>query len=230
VAVRPRLKICGNTNLEDVALVGDCGADYCGILLNVNYSERSLSFEQAYKMALASKIPAVILLCNPEMELAEKVAEEIRPHAIQLLCRESPAFVKDLKCRVHCQVWKTIHLPVVSGQPMPQDYIRSGADALMVDSVDSSEGFLRMGGTGKVVDWKAAADIVRAVSVPFFLAGGINPQNIEKAILEVRPFGIDLCSGVELSKGKKDPEKVRALVKNFRGAIEALEKGPPVNN
>ena len=72
---RPCLKICGNTNIEDVELVGDSGADYCGILVNVSFSERSLSLEQAREIASASKIPNVILMCNPEIEtVAEVVA------------------------------------------------------------------------------------------------------------------------------------------------------------
>jgi phosphoribosylanthranilate isomerase len=225
VVVRPCLKICGNTSFEDVDLVGDSGADYCGILVNVSFSERSLSFEQAYEVASASKIPTVILLCDPEMKLAEKVAAEIRPHALQLLCQESPEFLKDLKSRVRCQIWKTIHLPIASGQVSPEEYVQSGADALLVDSVDSTEGLLRMGGTGKVADWKVAAAIVEAVSVPVFLAGGLNPENVEKAVLEVRPFGIDLCTGVEASKGKKDPEKLRTLVENFNAAISKMGRG-----
>lgn len=223
--VRSYLKICGNTNIEDVELIGDSGADYCGILVNVGFSERSLSLEQAHEVAFASKISNVILLCDPETKAVEKVAAEIQPFAVQLLGQESPEFVKYLKSRVGCQMWKTIHLPIVSGQASPEEYVQSGADALLVDSVDSSEGFLRLGGTGKVADWKAAAAIVEAVSIPVFLAGGIDPENVEQAVLEVRPFGIDLCSGVEASKGKKDPEKVRALIKNFRAALQKMERG-----
>ena len=67
-------------------------------------------------------------------------------------------------------------------------------------------------------------DIIRskAVSIPVFLAGGINPENVEKAITEVRPYGVDLCSGVEASKGKKDPDKLRNLIENIRSATENL--------
>lgn len=225
MGVRPCLKICGNTNIEDVELVGNSGADYCGILVDVGFSERSLSLEQACKVASASKIPNVILMCNPEIETVAEVVAKIQPYAVQLLGQESLEFVKNLKSRVRCQIWKTIHLPIVSGQASPEEYVQSGADALLVDSVDASEGFLRLGGTGKIADWKAAAAIVEAVSIPVFLAGGINPENVEKAILEVHPFGIDLCSGVEVSKGKKDPEKLRALVKNFHAAIQKMGRG-----
>jgi phosphoribosylanthranilate isomerase len=211
-----RLKICGNTNIEDVRLVGDSGADYCGILVNVGFSERTLTLPQASELAKESKIPTVILLCDPELELVKEVAAVINPLAIQLLGHESPEMVKKMKSEVRCQIWKTVHLPVIPEEASPDDYTRAGIDALLIDSVDTSEGFARLGGTGKLADWKAAAAIVKTASVPVFLAGGINPENVRRAITEVRAFGIDLCSGVESSRGKKDPEKVRNLVNNLK--------------
>jgi phosphoribosylanthranilate isomerase len=220
--VQPCLKICGNTNIEDVRLVGASGADYCGILVNVAFSERSLSLQQAFELTSESKIRTVILVCDPRIEEAKEIAAKIKPFALQLLGHESPGLVRELKSGLQCRIWKTIHLPLVSGQASPEKYVKAGADALLVDSVDTGEGFQRLGGTGKVADWKAAAAIIKAVSIPVFLAGGINPGNVEKAITEVRPYGIDLCSGVEGSRGKKDPEKLRLLVKNFRSAKEKL--------
>lgn len=214
------LKICGNTNLEDVRLVAASGADYCGILVNVNFSERSLPLQQAYELARESKILNVILLCDPDVKAVQDVVTKIRPFAIQLLCHESPEFIKKLKSEFPCQIWKTIHLPIIPGQVSPEEYARAGADALLVDSVDTSEGFQRLGGTGKKGDWKATAAIVNAVSIPVFLAGGINSENIKKAITEVQPHGIDLCSGVEAAKGKKDPEKLRNFIKHFKSAIQ----------
>lgn len=213
-----RLKICGNTNSEDVRLVGDSGADYCGILVSVGFSERTLTLSQASELAQGSKIPTVILLCDPEFVLVKEVAAKINPFAIQLLGHESPEMVKKMKSEVRCQIWKTIHLPLIPAEASPDDYIHAGIDALLIDSFDTSEGFTRLGGTGKLADWKAAAAIVKTASVPVFLAGGINPENIQKAVTEVRPFGIDLCSGVESSRGKKDPEKLRNLVSNLKSA------------
>ena len=213
------LKICGNTNSEDVRLVGDSGADYCGILVNVGFSERTLTLLQASELAKESKIPTVILLCDPELELVKEVAARINPFAMQLLGHESPDMIKKMKSEIQCRIWKTVHLPIIPEEASPDDYIRAGIDALLIDSFDTSEGFARLGGTGKLADWKAAAAIVKAASVPVFLAGGINPENIQKAVTEVKPFGIDLCSGVESSRGKKDPEKLRNLVNNLKSAV-----------
>jgi phosphoribosylanthranilate isomerase len=225
VIYQPQLKICGVTNCEDAQLVSASGANYCGILVEVSFSERSLSLRVAREVALASKIPVVILLCDPKAEEVETVVQAIKPYAIQLLCREPPDLVKKLKNRVHCLIWKTIHLPLTLGQASPEDYVEAGVDALLVDSSDTSEGFLRLGGTGKVADWKAAANIVTKIPIPVFLAGGISPENIASALQEVHPFGVDLCSGVEAFKGKKDPQKIRTLIDNFNAATKRLEKG-----
>jgi phosphoribosylanthranilate isomerase len=222
VTGRTQLKICGVTNTDDACLVSASGADYCGILIDVGFSERTLTLETGKHVAQAASIPVVILLCDPDINLARSVALEIRPHALQLLGRETPSFVKELKSRCSCQVWKTIHLAGISGQASPGEYVEAGADVLLVDSADASDGKLRFGGTGKVGDWKAAADLIKRVSIPVFLAGGIGPDNVEAALLEVRPFGIDLCSGVESSRGKKDPEKVKALLHNFNAALEKM--------
>ena len=179
------------------------------------------------RVAAASSIPVVILLCDPTLEAAEETIRTIEPHAVQLLWHETPEFIRELKSRLPVRVWKTVHLPAEPGQAAPEDYAEAGAEALLVDSADSSEGFLRLGGTGKVGDWDAAAATMRRASIPVFLAGGIDPENVERALIETRPAGIDLCSGVEAEKGKKDPEKVRALVDRFKAAVAKIERGEP---
>ena len=212
---RPHVKICGNTNDSDAALVG-ANADYCGILVEVGFSERSLTLDQACNVADASGTKNIILLCNPSQELGKQVADRIKPYAIQLLCQESPEFLHKLKSTVSCQVWKTVHLPEIEGQAPYAEYVDAGADALLVDAADDSEGFLRMGGTGRTTDWSLARDVVEKVDTPVYLAGGISPSNVIDAVRSVRPYGIDLCSGVEAEKGTKDPAKVAALFDSLR--------------
>jgi phosphoribosylanthranilate isomerase len=213
---RPKLKICGVTNRYDTRLVSASGADYLGILVDIEFSERSLTLPQAREVALASEIPVVILLCNPDVGMVLEVSQKIEPHAIQLLCHEAPELIEAIKQRTNCQIWKTLHLPASDYRTTMWEYIGAGVDALLVDRSDDTEGFLRLGGTGRLTDWQAAAAIVREASVPVFLAGGINPDNVQQAVMAVRPHGIDLCSGVEAVKGHKDPEKIRSLVENLR--------------
>ncbi|MCP5119064.1 MAG: phosphoribosylanthranilate isomerase [bacterium] len=225
MAYRPRLKICGVTNAEDARLVAGSGADYCGVLVNVGFSERSLSLDTAKEVASESAAPVVILLCDPPAEVVAAVAREIAPHAVQLLGREPPELIQEVKSGLACQVWKTLHLPAAADQVTAEEYVGAGADAFLLDSTDASEGFLRLGGTGKLVDWEQAAAVVREIPKPVFLAGGIHAGNIEAAVVRVRPFGVDLCTGAEASKGKKDPEKVRRLVEAFRAAVTRIEEG-----
>ena len=214
------LKLCGTTCAEDARL--GRGADFCGILVDVAWSERSLSMGEAAEVAKASGVRNVILLCNPNAAFAMKVARVLRPHALQLLCHEPPELVAELKQALPCEIWKTVHLPVVDGQATPEEYLSAGADALLVDTVDKSEGFERLGGTGKVGDWEAVAALQQEIDVPIFLAGGIDPDNVADAVRMVQPFGIDLCSGVEMQRGKRDPEKVKKLLRKFRKASAEL--------
>ena len=214
------LKLCGTTSAEDARL--GRGADYCGILVGVEWSERSLSLEEAAEVAKASGVRNVVLLCNPSPAFAEEVSSTLRPHALQLLCHETPALVSELKKSLACEIWKTVHLPNPDGQATPKEYTDAGADALLVDSVDVSEGFERLGGTGKVGNWAAVRALVEEIDVPVFLAGGINPDNVADAVRTVQPHGIDLCSGVEVRRGRRDQRKVKELLRRFREAAAEI--------
>ena len=220
------LKLCGTTSAEDARLGRE--ADFCGILIGVEWSERSLSLEEAREVAKASGVKNVILLCNPSAEFASEIATALHPHALQLLCHEDPALVTELKSTLSCEIWKAVHLDGLDGQATPEEYVRAGADALIVDSVDSSEGFERLGGTGKVGDWAAVAALKEEIDIPIFLAGGINPDNVADAVNTVQPHGIDLCSGVEARRGRRDPDKVTALMLRFREAVAEMSE-PPVS-
>ena len=117
-----------------------------------------------------------------------------------------------------------MHLPAIAGQASAEEYSSAGVDAFLLDSSDTSEGFLRLGGTGSVVDWCRAAEVVRQIPKPVFLGGGINADNVARALEQVRPYGIDLCSGVEQSRGRKDADKLRRLVDAFSAAVEKMKE------
>ena len=93
-----------------------------------------------------------------------------------------------------------------------QAYQDAGADFLLFDSVDISVNPPRYGGTGKTCDWNVAGELISDSPLPVFFAGGIRPDNVKAAIETIRPDGIDLCSGVELSKGVKDKNKMVRLM------------------
>jgi phosphoribosylanthranilate isomerase len=221
---RPRLKICGVTSAADARLVTECGADYCGILVDVGFSERSLALPEAREVAAASGVPVIVLVCDAPMSTVEAIVREISPYAVQLLGHEAPEFAGLLKARFGCRIWKTLHQPPSPGQAPAEEYVSAGVDAFLIDRSDTSEGFLRLGGTGKVADWGQAAAMIGRIPKPVFLAGGIHANNVAAALFQVRPYGIDLCSGVEASKGKKDPEKMRRLAEAFKAAVKGIEE------
>ena len=220
------VKICGITSVHDAQLAADTGADYVGVLVDVAVSERTRSATQASEIANASPIPPVILLYNRTTSDIQEIVSQVQPFAVQLLGQEPPEQVEELKRAVTCQLWKSIYLP--AGKPENVDmpvvraemkaYQDAGADFLLFDSVDMSLEKPRYGGTGKTCDWNIAAELISESPLPVFFAGGIRPENVKAAIETIRPHGIDLCSGVEASKGIKDPRKLVQLMKQVQQA------------
>lgn len=223
---RCSVKICGITSIHDAQLAADAGADYIGVLVDVAVSERTRSTAEASEIASASPVPTVILLYNRTTSDIEKVVAQTHPFAVQLLGQESPQQVEELKRTVSCQLWKSVYLPAGSPEnvdiPAVQDemkaYRDAGADFLLFDSVDMSLEKPRYGGTGKTCDWNVAAELITDSPLPVFFAGGIRPENVKAAIETIRPQGIDLCSGVEASKGIKDPQKLERLIEQVEQA------------
>ncbi len=215
-----KVKICGTTSIHDACLAADAGADYSGILVDVASSERSLTTAQAVEIAKDSPIPSVLLLYNRTTSDIQEAVSQIQPFAVQLLGQETPQQVEELKRVVTCQLWKSVYLPAGSPENVDksavreqmQAYSEAGTDYLLFDSVDISVDPPRFGGTGKTCDWQVAAELIAESPLPVFFAGGIRPENVKDAIEMMTPYGIDLCSGVEATKGVKDQQKLEQLM------------------
>ena len=220
------VKICGITSIHDARLAADAGADYIGVLVDVAVSERTRSATQAAEIASESPLPTVILLYNRSTSDIQEIVAQVQPFAVQLLGQESPQQVEELKREGTCEFWKSVYLPAGSPknvdipavQEEMQAYRDAGADFLLFDSVDMSLEKPRYGGTGKTCDWNVAAALIVESPLPVFFAGGIRPENVKAAIETIRPHGIDLCSGVEASKGIKDPHKLEQLMRQIKQA------------
>ncbi len=221
---RCKVKICGTTSIHDAGLAAEVGADYSGVLVDVVSSERSLSSKQATEIADNSPIPTVLLLYNRTTADIQGVVSQIQPFAVQLLGQETPQQVEELKSHVKCQFWKSVYLPAGSPEDVDMTAVRTqmreyrdaGADYLLFDTVDISVEPPRYGGTGKRYDWNIAAELISESPLPVYLAGGIRPENVKAAIEMINPYGIDLCSGVEASKGVKDNRKLEQLMHQVR--------------
>jgi phosphoribosylanthranilate isomerase len=223
---RCSVKICGITSIHDARLAAEAGADYVGVLVDVAVSERTRSASQASEIANGSPIPTVLLLYNRTTSDIREVVAQVQPLAVQLLGQEPPQQVQELKDTMSCQLWKSVYLPAGSPENVDipavraemQDYRDAGADFLLFDSVDMSLEKPRYGGTGKTCDWNVAAELITESPLPVFFAGGIRPENVKAAIETIHPHGIDLCSGVEASKGIKDPRKLEQLMEQVNQA------------
>ncbi|MDH7481351.1 MAG: phosphoribosylanthranilate isomerase [Armatimonadota bacterium] len=213
------VKICGITSAEDRDLVAEAGADYFGVLIDVAYSPRSISLTQAGKLFKSPPIPGVALVFNNSLDRIRKIVDELNPFAIQLLGNEPPEFIATLKSALDCRIWKCLHLPPKGHGAVDLEFLitlaedleNSGVDAIAVDTLDTTGTKTMLGGTGMVGDWNAIRALLKDRTVPGILAGGINDGNVIMALQAVRPNGIDVCTGVESSIGKKDPAKLNRL-------------------
>jgi phosphoribosylanthranilate isomerase len=207
-----RIKICGITCREDAQKARECGADYIGIIVNIAGSRRSVSTQQAVE--ISSGIPSTVLLMEGQLRSIESALLHIKPHAVQLIGQFPYGDIHKLKGVADVKIWKTIHVPRRGHDSSHElehqvaDLQHHGIDALVLDTLVPGH----KGGTGQTCDWHSAARIVQSVELPVFLAGGLTPENVTEALSVVKPFGVDISSGVESSPGCKDYEKISRFI------------------
>ena len=208
-----RVKICGITNSEDASLAVEAGADAVGFIFCT--SPRRVTVEEATEisMALPPFVTRVGVFANAAMNTVREVAQACGLDAVQLHGDESP---EDCR-RVGLKVIKAFRLRTEADlEPMAGYRV----DAYLLDA--HADGAL--GGTGQTFDWKLALKAKKYG--PVILAGGLNPDLVGEAIRFVRPYGVDVSSGVEASPGRKDPEKVRCFISEALRAGSALSEFP----
>ncbi|WP_066636769.1 phosphoribosylanthranilate isomerase [Desulfolucanica intricata] len=218
------VKLCGMTNLEDILLAAQHGASYAGVVTEVDFSPRSLNIEQAEAIFKKSPLPTVALVYNMNFSRLAYLVKRLKPYAIQFLGLENISLLRQCKKKFPgTELWQSIHLPENEAYNMKHitdslyDCWKAGVNLFLLDAAAAVNGVTRFGGTGKTINWKEAKKIVSVSPLPVFLAGGINPRNVQMAIQQVHPAGIDLCSGVEAFPGKKDPDKIKALMEGVKG-------------
>jgi phosphoribosylanthranilate isomerase len=201
------IKICGITNLDDALAAVDAGADALGLNF-YKPSPRYVTPQTARE--IIAKLPQEILTVGvfvnePSPESVEDLARDSGVTAIQLHGDESPDYCRDLKNRY-------IIKALAAGRDFdPERATDYDVEAILLDTKDNA---LR-GGTGRVFDWTIAQKVRRTIP-KLFLAGGLSLQNIEDAIISVDPYGVDACSALEETPGKKNHKRMRAFVKTIR--------------
>jgi phosphoribosylanthranilate isomerase len=209
-----KVKICGITNeknLEDAVIAG---ADALGFVIDVNSSPRSITIDRATE--LMEKVPIfvskVAVTVFDDFDRIIEIKNRLKPEYIQVHGHFDSNREELLKTFSGTPIIRAIALKSDLSLEDILDEVKN-FDAALIDS--HVEG--RYGGTGMVNDFKMCREIREAISPkPLILAGGLNPENVEKAIRMVKPFAVDVSSGVELSPGTKDCEKMLSFVANAK--------------
>jgi phosphoribosylanthranilate isomerase len=201
-----RVKICGVTRLEDARLAVSLGADALGF----NFYEKSprcLSPSEAW--AILRKLPAMVstvgVFVNWDDSSIIALAKSLRLSAVQLHGDESEVIAS--RCAKFFPVIKAF--PTGPKFSLAELRRYSAASSFLLDATPPTEGSSIYGGTGQLANWKVAAGAAK--KLPVLLAGGLTPENVGEAIISVRPYAVDVASGVESRPGKKDATKLRAF-------------------
>jgi phosphoribosylanthranilate isomerase len=195
--MRTKIKICGITRLADIETINAVNPDYVGFVFAE--SRRKVTAEQARELrgALRCGISPVGVFVN---ETVENILSLVRGgviDGIQLHGAEDEAFILRLRSETAAPIIKAVSVQKYGDA---QAWETSAADFLLLDH--------KGGGTGEAFDW----NLIGEVKKPFFLAGGLSPQNVADAIKKTSPFAVDVSTGVELSHGVKCAEKIRKFV------------------
>ena len=222
----PKVKMCGISKIETIPTVIEANPDYMGLVfapskrqvtveqaktlveeLHKQYANRyNRDAEQYSNQTLIHQefIKTVGIFVNETLDNLVTIATEVNLDAVQLHGDEDEAFIQSLKERTNVEVWKAVQIRSAADA---EAWIDSSADMLLFDAYHKDE----RGGTGEVFDWSCLDEFER----PFMLAGGIDSTNVARAIRTVRPYGIDISSGIE-TEGVKDDEKIKAFTNIVR--------------
>lgn len=206
----PKVKMCGISKVKTIPAVVEAKPDYMGLVFapskrQVTVEQAEILVEELHKQCInhydTKVVKTVGVFVNEALDNLVRIADTANLDAVQLHGDEDEAFIQSLKERTNVEVWKAIQIRTAADT---EKWIDSSADMLLFDAYHKDE----RGGTGEVFDWSS----LDAFERPFMLAGGIDSTNVARAIRTVRPYGIDISSGIE-TNGVKDDEKITAFTK-----------------
>ena len=206
----PKVKMCGISKVETIPAVVEAKPDYMGLVFapskrQVTVEQAKILIEELHKQCInhydTKVVKTVGVFVNETVDNLVTIANEANLDAVQLHGDEDETFIQSLKERTNVEVWKAIQIRTAADT---EKWIDSSVDMLLFDAYHKDE----RGGTGEVFDWSS----LDAFERPFMLAGGIDSTNVARAIRTVRPYGIDISSGIE-TNGVKDDEKITAFTK-----------------
>ena len=220
----PKVKMCGISKVETIPAVVEAQPDYMGLVFapskrQVTVDQAKILISELHKQyanrynrdviqwsndVVQEFIKTVGVFVNETLDNLVTIVKETNLDVVQLHGDEDEAFIQSLKERTNVEVWKAVQIRSAADA---EAWIDSSADMLLFDAYHKDE----RGGTGEIFDWSCLDEFER----PFMLAGGIDSTNVARAIRTVRPYGIDISSGIE-TDGVKDDEKIKAFTNIVR--------------
>ncbi|MBI4464218.1 MAG: phosphoribosylanthranilate isomerase [Acidobacteria bacterium] len=225
------VKICGIRHAEDAAVAVEAGASALGFnfwsgtprYIAPEEAARIIEGLEGLRAAVPRDIWRVGVFVDEALERVLEIAAETGISVLQLHGSESPEYLERLGS------WPKIKAIIkalrVSDDFQPEQLLRyRSANAFLLD------GFVAgmHGGTGKSFDWTRAEKAASFGKI--ILAGGLNPDNVGMAVRQVRPWGVDVCSGVEITPGKKDPQRIWEFIQAVRAAEAEMAASSPARN
>jgi phosphoribosylanthranilate isomerase len=211
--MRTRIKICCIASIEEAKLAIECGADALGLVAKMPSGPGPIADELIATIALAIHPPiASFLLTSEQSSLA--IIDHVKRtgvNTVQIVDELTTGTYEDIKNELpYLKIVQVIH---VTGTESIEQALRvhKKTDALLLDSGNPKAAIKTLGGTGNTHNWTISRELVKAVDVPVFLAGGLHAGNVREAIETVQPFGVDICSGVR-TNGQLDATKLKAFI------------------
>jgi len=208
-----KVKICGITREQDLAAAVDAGADAVGFVVASPLSPRNLTYERAKDLikSVPLFVDSVVVTVTSNIDELLRICNVLRPSALQVHSNNLPDAEKLRSMLRGIRLIKAVNVREI----FDIEYLKhsvSEFDAILLDSLAGG-----YGGQGKVHDWELSRKIVEYLyPKPVMLAGGLTPENVADAVRIVRPYAVDVSSGVETDPGIKDKRKIFEFVKNAR--------------
>jgi len=213
--MKPRVKICCISSVAEAAIAMRHGASALGLVSAMPSGPGVIAEETITQIAVTVPPGVATFLLTSKRDAQSIIAQQqrCRVNTLQLCDSVEPGCYKKLRDALPgIALVQVIH---VTGPESVDEAVSVAphVNAILLDSGNQKLAVKELGGTGRIHDWQISRRIVESVPVPVFLAGGLNPDNVAEAIHEVRPFGLDICSGLR-SNGQLDEEKVRRFFRN----------------
>jgi phosphoribosylanthranilate isomerase len=208
--LRPRVKVCCIASVEEARVAVQCGAAAVGLVSEMPSGPGVIGEELIAEIAGRVPPPVATFLLTCRQDAASIIEQQRRCRVNTLqLCDRVPAEVY-ASLRAELPGVSLVQVVHVGGEESFDEAlaVAQHVDALLLDSGNQSLAVKELGGTGRTHDWRVSRRIVEASPVPVLLAGGLRPENVAEAVSTVRPFGLDVCSGVR-TEGRLDVEKLR---------------------